>query len=134
MRRILSPSRPCSGPPLTSAATVPYRSDAELVAISDRVIRGRVLDSVVERTPSGVIQTRTRLAVIEDFTGGPTILTVVERGGRLPDGATVDPGRARFAPATTSSCVSSAPPVATAPCRWVSRRSESAPRCQAIDR
>jgi hypothetical protein len=83
-----------------SAATVPYRSDAELIAISDRVVRGRVLDSVVERAPSGVIRTRTRVAVIEDFSGGAdTILTVLERGGRLPGGAALwIPGSPRFAP------------------------------------
>ena len=79
---------------------MPYRTDAELVAISDRVVRGRVLDSVVERAPSGIVRTRTRVAVIEDFTGGAdTILTVLERGGRLPDGTTVwIPGAPRFAP------------------------------------
>ena len=83
-----------------SAATVPYRTDAELVAISDRVVRGRVVDSVVERAPSGIVRTRTRVAVIEDFTGGAEpILTVLERGGRLPDGTTVwIPGAPRFAP------------------------------------
>ena len=83
-----------------SAATVPYRTDAELVAISDRVVRGRVLDSVVERAPSGIVRTRTRVAVIEDFAGGAEpILTVLERGGRLPDGTTVwIPGAPRFAP------------------------------------
>jgi hypothetical protein len=82
-----------------SAATVRYRSDAELIAISNRVVRGRVLDSVVERAPSGAIRTRTRVAVIEDFTGGAdTIITVLERGGQLPDGTAVwIPGTPRFA-------------------------------------
>jgi hypothetical protein len=83
-----------------SAATVSYRSDADLVAISDRVVRGRIIDSVVERAPSGAVRTRTRVAVIEDFTGGTdTIVTVVERGGRLADGTAVwIPGAPRFAP------------------------------------
>ncbi len=83
-----------------SAATVPYRTDAELVAISNRVVRGRVLDSVAERAPSGAIRTRTRIAVIEDFTGGAeAILIVLERGGRLPDGTIVwIPGAPQFAP------------------------------------
>src|SRR6188768_2824343 len=83
-----------------SAATVRYRSDAELIAISNRVVRGRVLDSVVERAPSGAIRTRTRVAVMEDFTGGTdTIVTVLERGGQLPDGTAVwIPGTPRFAP------------------------------------
>ena len=50
--------------------------------------------------PSGAIRTRTRVAVIEDFTGGAdAIITVLERGGRLPDGTTVwIPGAPRFAP------------------------------------
>ena len=101
MRRILLAVAALFGAAVVaSAATVPYRTDAELVAISDRVVRGRVLDSVVERAPSGAIRTRTRVAVIEDFTGGAdTILTVLERGGRLPDGTTVwIPGAPRFAP------------------------------------
>ena len=71
MRRILLAVAALLGAAVAaSAATVPYRTDAELVAISDRVVRGRVLDSVVERAPSGAIRTRTRVAVIEDFTGG----------------------------------------------------------------
>jgi hypothetical protein len=101
MRRILLAVAALFGAAVSaSAATVPYRTDAELVAISDRVVRGRVLDSVVERAPSGIIRTRTRVAVIEDFTGGAeTMLTVLERGGRLPDGTTVwIPGAPRFAP------------------------------------
>ena len=82
-----------------SAATVPYRSDAELVAISARVVGARVLDSIVERAPSA-IRTRTRVVVIEDFTGGAdAILTVDERGGRLADGTNLwIPGTPRFAP------------------------------------
>jgi len=101
MRRILLVVAALLGAAVSaSAATVPYRTDAELVAISDRVVRGRVLDSVVERAPSGVIRTRTRVAVLEDFTGGAdTIVTVLERGGSLPDGTTVwIPGAPRFAP------------------------------------
>lgn len=83
-----------------SAATVPFRTDAELIALSTRVVRGRVLDSVAERAPSGAIRTRTRIAVIEDFTGGSEATVVVfERGGRLPDGRLVwIPGAPRFTP------------------------------------
>ena len=101
MRRILLCAAALFGAAVAaSAATVPYRSDGELVAISDRVVRARVLDSIVERAPSGAIRTRTRVAVIEDFTGGAdAILTLNERGGRLADGASLwIPGTPRFAP------------------------------------
>jgi hypothetical protein len=101
MRRILAALAALLGVAVpVSAATVPYRTDAELVAISDRVVRGRVLDSVVERAPSGAIRTRTRVAVTEDFTGGTAaILVVLERGGSLSDGTTVwIPGAPRFEP------------------------------------
>jgi hypothetical protein len=101
MRRILAAVVALLGAALpASAATVPYRTDAELIALSSRVVRGRVLDSVVERAPSGAVRTRTRVAVIEDFTGGADpIVVVLERGGRLPDGTTVwIPGTPRFAP------------------------------------
>ncbi len=101
MRRILIAVAALLGAAVAaSAATVPYRSDGELVAISDRVVRARVLDSIVERAPSGAIRTRTRVVVIEDFTGGAdAILTVNERGGRLADGTSLwIPGTPRFAP------------------------------------
>jgi matrixin len=83
------------------AATVPYRTDAELIALATRVVRGRVIDNAVERTPDGAIRTRTRLAVLEDFTGGvDRVITVYELGGRLPDGTAMwIPGAPRFAPA-----------------------------------
>ena len=101
MRRILAALATLLGAALpASAATVPYRTAAELVAISNRVVRGRVLDSVAERAPTGVVRTRTRVAVIEDFTGGAdAIVVVLERGGRLPDGTHVwIPGAPRFEP------------------------------------
>jgi len=81
------------------AATVPYRTDAELIALATRVVRGRVLDSVAERTPTGGgIRTRTRLAVLEDFTGGTDrLITVYELGGVLADGSAMTvPGSPRF--------------------------------------
>ena len=80
------------------AATVPYRTDAELIALATRVVRGRVLDSVAERTPAGTIRTRTRLAVLEDFSGGTDrVITVSELGGVLADGAAMSvPGSPRF--------------------------------------
>jgi hypothetical protein len=101
MRRILAAVVALLGAALPlSAATVPHRTDGDLIAISARIVRGRVLDSLVERAPSGAIRTRTRVAVLEDFTGGADpILVVLERGGRLPDGTTVwIPGAPRFEP------------------------------------
>ena len=50
-------------PTPTRGATVPSRTDAELIALATRVVRGRVLDSVAERRPDGTIRTRTRIAV-----------------------------------------------------------------------
>jgi hypothetical protein len=80
------------------AATVPYRTDAELIALATRVVRGRVLDSAAERAPNGTIRTRTRLAVLEDFTGGvDRVITVYELGGVLADGSAMSvPGSPRF--------------------------------------
>jgi hypothetical protein len=82
------------------AATVRYRTDGDLVAISDRVVRGRVLDAVVERGPDGLIRTRTRIAVVEDLAGGgEAIVAVSELGGRLPDGRALwIPGAPQFTP------------------------------------
>jgi len=85
-------------PTPTRGATVPYRTDAELIALATRVVRGRVLDSVAERRPDGTIRTRTRLAVLEDFTGGADrVVTIYELGGVLGDGASmVVPGSPHF--------------------------------------
>lgn len=53
-----------------NASTVIFRTDAELVALSDRVVHGRVLRQRTERpTPDGTIYTVTTLAVLEDLTG-----------------------------------------------------------------
>jgi len=66
------------------ASTVLFRSDAELIALSERVVHARV---VGQRTtwagPQGrTIYTVTTLAVIEDFTGQPgETLEVWELGG-----------------------------------------------------
>ena len=66
------------------ASTVLYKTDAELVAISERVVHARVLRHRYERPggADGAIYTVTTLAVLEDFTGiqGDTV-DVWELGG-----------------------------------------------------
>jgi hypothetical protein len=66
------------------ASTVLYKTDAELVALSERVVHARVLRHRYERPggADGAIYTVTTLAVLEDFTGvqGDT-LDVWELGG-----------------------------------------------------
>jgi matrixin/thrombospondin type 3 repeat protein len=82
------------------AATVPYRTDRELVNLATRIVRARVIDTEAVEEPSGAIRTRTRVAVLEDFTGAADpILTIVEPGGRLPDGRELwIPGAPRYVP------------------------------------
>jgi hypothetical protein len=66
------------------ASTVLYRTDAQLVALSDRVVHARVLTRRFERPGggSGAIYTVSTLAVLEDFTGVPgDTLEVWEMGG-----------------------------------------------------
>ena len=70
-----------SGP--AAASTILYRTDAELVALSERVVHGRVLSQRTERPlADGPIFTVTTLAVLEDLTGvsGDTV-DVWELGG-----------------------------------------------------
>ena len=66
------------------ASTVLYRTDAELIALSERVVHARVLRHRFER-PGGshtAIYTVTTLAVLEDFTGVPGVtVDVWELGG-----------------------------------------------------
>ena len=68
------------------ASTVLYRTDAELIALSERVVHARVLHQRVERPGGnqGAIYTVSTLAVLEDFTGvaGDTI-DVWELGGAV---------------------------------------------------
>jgi hypothetical protein len=68
-------------------STVRYRSDAELVAMSDRVVHARVLGTRSEWSSDRVkIRTVTTLAVIEDFTGKrDLVIEVHELGGRVGD-------------------------------------------------
>jgi hypothetical protein len=69
------------------ASTVIYRTDSQLVALSERVVHGRVVDQRTTRVgPQGRIYTVTTLRVIEDLTGiaGDTV-EVWELGGRVGD-------------------------------------------------
>ena len=65
------------------ASTVVYRTDADLVRLSERVVRARVLRQRAERPlPNGSIFTVTTLAVLEDLTGRDgDIVEVWELGG-----------------------------------------------------
>jgi Matrixin/Viral BACON domain/Putative binding domain, N-terminal len=60
-----------SMPAPVTASTVIFRTDAELAALSDRVVHGRVIRQRAERPngPNSAIYTVTTLAVLEDFTG-----------------------------------------------------------------
>jgi hypothetical protein len=66
-----------------SASTVLYRTDAELIQLSERVVHARALRQRTERpVPGGPIYTVTTLAVLEDLTGVPgDIVEVWELGG-----------------------------------------------------
>ena len=69
------------------ASTVIYRTDSQLVALSERVVHGRVIDQRTARAGSqGRIYTVTTLRVIEDLTGlsGDTV-EIWELGGRVGD-------------------------------------------------
>src|SRR5687768_1750186 len=68
---------------LVEAATILYRTDAELVRLSERVVRGRVLRQRSERPmPNGSIFTVTTLEVLEDLTARDgDIVEVWELGG-----------------------------------------------------
>ncbi len=64
------------------ASTILYRTDAELVALSERVVHARVLGVRTESDARGTIYTVATLAVLEDFTGGTErVLEVRELGG-----------------------------------------------------
>src|SRR5689334_6583316 len=68
------------------ASTVPYRTDGDLVALSSRVVHGRVLSVTTERAENHRIYTVTRLAVIEDLTGvDESVVEIRELGGRVGD-------------------------------------------------
>ena len=68
---------------IADASTVLYRSDAELIRLSERVVRARVVRQRAERPiPNGSIFTVTTLAVLEDLTGRDgDLVEVWELGG-----------------------------------------------------
>ena len=71
-----------------TASTVMFRTDAELIAASDRVVHARVIRQRVERPdgPDGAIYTVSTMAVLEDFTGAAgTELEAWELGGTIGD-------------------------------------------------
>ncbi len=83
------------------AATVLYKTDAELIALSDRVVHARVLGSRVERPADGggAIYTVTTLRVLEDFTGvAGDALDVWELGGTYAREVMFVGGQVRYDP------------------------------------
>lgn len=83
-----------------SATTVLYQTDAQLVALSDRVLHGRVLDVRTEVDPGGqTIHTIARIAVLEDFTGiNESIIEVRELGGTVGGTRLWIPGAVTYTP------------------------------------
>ncbi len=86
-----------------AAATILYKTDAELIALSERVVHARVLGYRFERPADGggAIYTVTTLAVIEDLTGveGDTV-EVWELGGIDGREVMFVGGQVRYEPGT----------------------------------
>ncbi len=81
------------------SSTLIYRSDAELIAMAARVVRGRVLSVRTERGSTGRIYTVTRLAVLEDFTGlADPLVTVRELGGIVGNETLIVGGAVTYVP------------------------------------
>jgi hypothetical protein len=80
------------------ATSILYRTDGELVAISDRVVHGRVVASRSEIAANGQsIRTITTLAVLEDLTGvSEATIDILELGGRAAGRTMWVAGGARF--------------------------------------
>ena len=81
------------------ATTIAYRTDADLVALSERVVHARVISTSSEVATDGVaVFTVTRLAIIEDLTGvGTGVIEVREAGGRTSRLGMWVPGAPQFA-------------------------------------
>ncbi len=73
--------------PRAEATTVAYQTDAQLVALSDRVVHGRVVDVHTELGADGrTIYTVAQLAVLEDLTGFTDATIEVREMGGVLDG------------------------------------------------
>jgi hypothetical protein len=85
-------------PRAAHASTVMYRTDAQLVALSERVVHARVLRHRFERpVAGGAIYTVTTLAVLEDLTGVPgDTIDVWELGGVFGGEAMFVGGEVRY--------------------------------------
>lgn len=81
-----------------TGATLRALSDEQLIALADRIVRGRVVSVRVERRPgTGILETVARLAVSDDYTGDATpIVEVRELGGTLDGTRLVVPGATQF--------------------------------------
>lgn len=84
------------------ASTIIYRTDAELIGLSERVVHARVLRQRSERpVPGGSIFTVTTLAVIEDLTGREGDIVEAWELGGVHDGEFLHVGGAvEYAPGT----------------------------------
>lgn len=83
-------------PRVARATTVIYRTDGELVALSQRVVHARVLSSTSTADAIGIV-TVTRLAILEDLTGvGSGVIEVREPGGEIAGRGLWVPGAPRF--------------------------------------
>ena len=81
------------------ASTVIYRTDAQLVALSERVVHGRVIGQRTARGGPGGrnIYTVTTIQIIEDLTGiDAATVDVWELGGRIADEELYVGGAVRF--------------------------------------
>jgi hypothetical protein len=88
----------CAASPAVWASTVIFRTDAQLVSLSERVVHGRV---VAQRTARGTdgrkIYTVTTLQIVEDLTGvDGTTVEVWELGGAIGDEVLYVGGAVRF--------------------------------------
>ena len=83
-----------------AAATIPYRTDGDLVALSERVVHARVVAVWSVPVPgSADVHTITRLAVLEDLTGiDDPVIDVREPGGEAGGRGMWVPGAPRFRP------------------------------------
>jgi hypothetical protein len=80
-----------------SAATVPYLTDGQLVAASERIVHARVLQAHVAVDTDGLIHTTTEFIVLEDLTGIPdSRIAVTELGGAIGGQSLVVPGTPHF--------------------------------------